>query len=100
MRRKTTEFEELASSIYSKGYWGILFHRSKSFVGSLFSYLRTRPYIFDDRELYHQLVQEGERAIQNDDFDGLKSVVATMFISRKQDVDMSEMSAAANIMRS
>ena len=100
VRRKTTEFEELAPSIRGKGYWGILFERSKSFVGGLFSYLRSRPYNFADREQYHQLVQEGESAIENDDFDRLKRVVATMIVSQKQDVDMSEMSAAANIMRS
>lgn len=100
VRRKTTEFEELASSIRDKGYWEILFERSTSFVGGLFSYLRSRPYNFADREQYHQLVQEGESAIENDDFDRLKRVVATMIVSQKQNVDMSEMSAAANIMRS
>lgn len=100
VRRKTTEFEELASSIRGKGYWEILFERSTSFVGGLFSYLRSRPYNFADREQYHQLVQEGESAIENDDFDRLKRVVATMIVSQKQNVDMSEMSAAANIMRS
>ena len=46
------------------------------------------------------MVQEGESAIRNDDFERLKRVVATMFVSQKQGVDMSEMSAAANIMRS
>ena len=100
VRRKTTEFEELASAIRGKGYWEILFKRSKSFVGGLFSYLRSRPYSFTDKEQYHHLVQEGESAIRNDDFERLKRVVVTMFVSQKQDVDMSEMSAAANIMRS
>lgn len=99
VRRKTTEFEELASSI-RKGYGEILFERSESFVGGFFSYLRSRPYSFTDKEQYHHLVQEGENAIRNDDFERLKRVVATMFVSQKQGVDMSEMFAAANIMRS
>ena len=98
--RKSKDFETLLGDIYGKGFWGILFAKSERFVASVFTMLRSRPYSFKSREAYHSLVQAGEEAIAQSDFDELRHVVLGMYSEQKQSIDMSDMSAAANIMRS
>ncbi len=98
--RKSKDFETLVSDIYGKGYWGILFVKSEQFVATVFSILRSRPYSFKTREAYSTLVQAGENAISQGDFDELRRVVLKMYSEQKRAIDMSDMSAAANIMRS
>lgn len=94
--RKSNDFDMLKRDIY--GYGGqVLFRKSKSFVGGFFSYFRSRPYSFVDKETYYDLVAKGERAIANDDFEGLQQIVGMMLKAQKKTADVGDMMAAANI---
>ncbi len=97
--RKTKDFETLLSDIRGKGYWDVLFRNSKGFVSGLFRDLRSRPYAFKDRGVYQQLVQAGEKAVKEGNFQDLQRTVLLMLEEQKGMLDLSDMSAAANIMR-
>lgn len=97
--RKTKDFEALLADIRGKSYWDVLFRNSKGFVGGLFLNLRSHPYSFKDRSVYQQLVRAGEEAVENGDFQALQRTVLQMLEEQKEMVNLSDMSAAANIMR-
>ncbi len=97
--KKSKDFETLVSDIYGKALWGILFRKSEGFVAAVFSNLRAHPYNFKSRETYHALVQAGEEALAREDLDALRQVILQMYGEQKQEINLSDMSAAANIMR-
>lgn len=96
--RKDKTFEGIANDIRRK-FIQILFDRSKPFVGSMFNYLRARPYSFMNREKYTQLTNEGIKAINADDFEKLKAVVVYMLQEQRTTDVLNDMGTLANIMK-
>lgn len=97
---KSRDFETLMSDIYDKGIWGILFRNSNEFIGQLFIYYRSRPYAYKNQNTYHELVQTGEKAIAENDFEQLRKIVVQMIMEQKQTINIGDMSEVANITRS
>ena len=96
--RKDKSFESTLEELNVKCF-GILFTRSKSFVGGFFNYYRERPYNFVSKSAYDKLVNEGMQAISNDDFRKLQQVVAAMFENQKKSAPQADMAAMVNIMK-
>lgn len=97
---KSRDFETLMSDIYDKGIWGILFRNSNEFIGQLFIYYRSRPYAYKNQNTYHELVQTGEKAIAENDFEQLRKIAVQMIMEQKQTINIGDMSEVANITRS
>ena len=73
--------------------------KSDKYVAGMFQYYRSRSYLFNNTRKFEQLVDEGTAAIQNGDYDALRSVIARLFQIMDSGSGDNTANALANIMR-
>lgn len=98
IEREDKTFENIIRSLNGK-MTSILFKKSDSFVVGFFQYFRSRMYMFSDKEKVRGLITNGITAIQNEEFDKLRSIVVQLFRFVRSDASSEGISDIANIMR-
>lgn len=96
--REDSMFESLVTAIRGKCFI-TLFSNSDSFVVSVFKAYRNRLYMFSSKQEVMRLVAEGEKAIESENFDKLRNVVANMVGYLRGSAQNSGIGDIANIMR-
>lgn len=96
--REDSMFESLVAAIRGKCFV-TLFSNSNSFVVSAFKAYRNKIYLFGNKQEIMRLVAEGEKAIEAENFDKLRNVVANMVVYLRGYAQNSGIGDIANIMR-
>ena len=92
-----TDFDNLIDRLRSNN-WEILW-RQDGFVIENFKILASEPHLFFDKQSFEQLVMSGNKAIQEDDIDGLRSVIGEMYKIRTSIITGDDMLEVVNILR-
>lgn len=96
--RKDKGFESAIEELKTR-FFRIRFERSNSYIVGFFNYFRRRPFLFDDQKLFRNLLDEGFKAIQDDQYDRLRDVVILLWRNANVGSGDDMSSITANIIR-
>ena len=93
----SAEFEAHLDELRGKNF--LILWRQEWFVIDRFKHLAQESHLFPDAREHAEYVESGNRALKQNDIDGLRQVVAQLDLSRIGSAGEDEMFAGANIVR-
>lgn len=97
IKKNSQDFENLLAQLWGKT--GDILRRQEWFIIDRFKWMAESPHLFTDANHHMELVTLGKEAIQADDIEKLRNIVALMDALRIDSGSDSDMLAATNIVR-
>ena len=93
----SSDFEGLHSDLRSRIF--VILWRQDGYIIDLFKAFSEQKHLFPDQKKYRQLVEEGTKALQNDNIENLREIVRKLHVERIGSISDDDMLSSANILR-